>query len=313
MSELAISLTQYIVDGILQGLLYATVAMGFIIIFRAGRILNLGQGEVVVIGGFIVYSCVSLPFLPNLVTSILGQIPSWLMLSISLGCAVVTIVIFGLLVERLVFRPLIGQSVFAIVMATIGLMILLQGLILAIWGGDDRPFPNIFPEEAVRIGPFIFSSALFWGGVTSIAIFAALSFLFERTRWGLKLSAVAEDHTVSQSMGISVKKSIAIAWILGSLLSAWGAIVFLNGQTLTYTAGTIGLAALPVALLAGLESIWGAPIAGIIVGVGQSLAAAYLDEYTEGVMSEAFPFIIMLIVLLIRPQGLFGWKIIERV
>ena len=116
----------------------------------------------------------------------------------------------------------------------------------------------------------------------SLALFGVLSLLFEKTRWGLKLTAVAEDHAVSQSMGISVKRSIAIAWIISCLLSAWAAVVFLNGMTLTFAAGTIGLAALPVALLAGLESIWGAPVAGLIVGIGESLAAAYLDEYTRG-------------------------------
>jgi branched-chain amino acid transport system permease protein len=313
MPDIAIELIQCTVDGALQGLAYAMVAMGFIIVFRAGRILNLALGEVVIIGAFIVYSCVSLPLVSNLTIRFLGEVPGWLMLSISLSMSVAAIALFGLVIERLVFRPLIGQSIFTIIMATVGLMILLKGLVLAVWGADDLPFPSIFSMKVVRIGPFSFERAFFWGGISSIGIFAGLWFLFEKTRWGLKLTAVAEDHTVSQAMGISVQKAIAIAWILGSLLSGWGGIIFLNGQTLTYTAGAIGLAALPVALLAGLESIWGAPIAGIIIGVGEALAAAYLDEYTGGVMSEAFPFLIMLIVLLIRPQGLFGWKIIERI
>jgi branched-chain amino acid transport system permease protein len=313
MGEIFIDLIQYTVDGALRGMLYALIAMGFIVIFRAGRILNFAQGEVVVIGGFLIYSFVSLPFLPGLVNSIFGSVPYWLSLGISLMVAVLFVSLFGLLVERFIFRPMIGQPIFTIVMVTIGLMILLQGLILAIWGGEDRPFPLIFSLGAVKLGPFTFTKSVFWGGIISIGIFATISFLFERTRWGLKLTAVAEDHPVAQSLGISVKRSIATAWVIGCLLSAWGAIVFLNGQTLTFAASTIGLTALPVALLAGLESIWGAPIAGVIVGVGESLAAAYLDEYTEGAMSEAFPYLLMLVILLIRPQGLFGWKIIERV
>jgi branched-chain amino acid transport system permease protein len=137
--------------------------------------------------------------------------------------------------------------------------------------------------------------------------------VFERTRWGLKLTAVAEEHQVAQSMGISVKKSIAIAWMIGCALSSFAAVVFLNGKVLTFAAAAIGLHALPVVLLAGLESIGGALLAGIIVGVGESWSRAYLDPYTEGAMSQAFPYVLMLIVLLIRPQGLFGWKIIERV
>lgn len=313
MSDFLIDLIQYTIDGALKGMLYALVAMGFIVIYRAGRILNFGQGEVVVIGGFIIYSFISIPFFPAMIKSILGPIPAWLFVMIALVISGVVISVFGLLVERFIFRPLIGQPIFTIIMVTIGLMLLLQGLIIAIWGGEDRPFPFLFPERAVIIGPFIFSRAIFWGGILSVGVFSALSFLFEKTRWGLKLTAVAEDHSVSQSMGISVKKSIATAWVIGCLLSAWAAVVFLNGQTLTFAASTIGLAALPVALLAGLESIWGAPLAGIIVGVGESLAAAYLDEYTGGAMSEAFPYLLMMVILLIRPQGLFGWKIIERV
>jgi branched-chain amino acid transport system permease protein len=171
----------------------------------------------------------------------------------------------------------------------------------------------VFPEAPVKFGELIFTSSIFWGGIISLGLIVGLSWVFERTRWGLKLTAVAENHQVAQSMGISVKTSIAIAWIIGCVLSTFAAIVFLNGQTLTYAAAVIGLHALPVVLLAGLESIWGALLAGLIVGVGQSWAAAYLDPYTDGVMSQAFPYILMLFVLLIRPQGLFGWKIIERV
>jgi branched-chain amino acid transport system permease protein len=313
MSEVFIDLIQYTVDGALRGMLYALVALGFIVIFRAGRILNFAQGEVVVIGGFLIYSFISLPFLPGLVGSVFGAVPGWLSLCISLLVAVLVVSLFGLLVERFIFRPMIGQPIFTIVMVTIGLMILLQGLVIAVWGGEDRPFPLIFPLGAVKLGPFTFTRSIFWGGIISLGIFAVLSWLFEKTRWGLKLTAVAEDHPVAQSLGISVKKSIATAWVIGSLLSAWAAIVFLNGQTLTFAASTIGITALPVALLAGLESIWGAPIAGLLVGIGESLAAAYLDEYTEGAMSEAFPYLLMMLILIIRPQGLFGWKIIERV
>jgi len=313
MNEMFIDLIQYTVDGALKGMLYALVAMGFIVIYRSGRILNFAQGEVVVIGGFLIYSFVSLPFLPGLVNSLFGPVPHWLSIVISLLVAALLVILFGLLVERIIFRPMIGQPMFTLVMVTIGLMILLQGLTIAVWGGEDRPFPYLFPQGAVKIGPFTFTRAIFWGGILSIGLFAALSWLFERTRWGLKLTAVAEDHSVAQSMGISVKRSIAIAWVIGCLLSAWAAVVFLNGQTLTFAASTIGLTALPVALLAGLESIWGAPVAGLIVGIGESLAAAYLDEYTGGAMSEAFPYLVMMVILVVRPQGLFGWKIIERV
>ena len=293
-----IDLAQYTFEGILKGLLFAVVAIAFIVVYRSGRILNLAQGEILIFMAYVIWTFFSLV-----------TFPFWIALLSSFCVAVV----LGVVIERVVFRPLIGQPIWAIIMVSIGLMILIQGIVQVSWGGTERPFPTIFPEHPVKIGQLIFTSSIFWGGIISLVIVFGLTMVFNRTRWGLKLTAVAEEHQVAQSMGISVKKSIAIAWVIGCALSTFAAIVFLNGQTLTFTAAVIGLHALPVVLLAGLESISGAVVAGIIVGVGEAWAAAYLDPYTDGASSQAFPYILMLIVLLIRPQGLFGWKIIERV
>lgn len=298
MESFLIDVLQYTVDGALKGMLYAVVALAFIVIYRAGRILNFAQGEIIIVCAFVMWTFISL-----------AQLPLWMGIALSFLVAI----LLGLLIERIVFRPLVGQPVWAILMVTIGLMILLQGVTLIIWGGEERPFPLIFSRKAFVLGPFIFSRPIFLGGLISLLLVFLISFIFEKTRWGLKLTTVAEDHKVALSMGISVKKSIGIAWIIGCLLSTFAAIVFLNGKILSLSAATIGIQALPVVLLAGLESIWGALIAGLIVGVGESWAAAYLDPYTGGAMSEAFPYLLMLLGLVIRPQGLFGWKIIERV
>lgn len=293
-----IDLAQYTLEGVLKGLLYAVVAIAFIVVYRSGRILNLAQGEILVLMAYVIWTFFSLMVFPF-----------WIALLLSFCVAV----FLGLIIERFIFRPLIGQPIWAIIMVSIGLMILIQGIVQVSWGSAERPFPQVFPEAPVRIGELIFTSSIFWGGIISLAIVAGLTVVFNRTRWGLKLTAVAEEHQVAQAMGISVKTSIAVAWIISCALSTFAAIVFLNGQTLTFAAAVIGLHALPVVLLAGLESISGAVVAGIIVGVGESWAGAYLDPYTDGAMSQAFPYVLMLVVLLIRPQGLFGWKIIERV
>ena len=293
-----IDLAQYTFEGALKGMLYASIALSFIVVYRAGRILNFAQGEIIILMSYIMWTLFSfahLPFVPALLLSLAAAL------------------LLGLIIERIIFRPLIGQPIWAIIMVTIGLMILVQGVTQVIWGGQERPFPVIFPEAPVKIGQLIFTSSIFWGGAISLLLVVGLSWVFGRTRWGLKLTAVAEAHQVAQSMGISVKKSIAIAWMIGCALSTFAGVVFLNGQTLTFAAAAIGLHALPVVLLAGLESIWGALVAGLIVGVGEAWAAAYLDPYTDGAMSQAFPYLLMLVVLIIRPQGLFGWKIIERV
>lgn len=289
---------QYLINGILVGLFYAIMALAFIIIYRAGRILNLAQGEVVVFGGFIVWT-----FIAGASFSL------WIALPLSL----MAVVVLGFLVERGFFRPMIGQSIFANIMITVGLMVLMRGLMIVLWGANARPFPIIFSLKPIIIGPFSFTRSIFMGAIISLAVFVVTHWIFEKTRWGLGLSTVAEDHVVAQSMGISVKRSIGIAWALGFIVSTLAAITFLSGQSINFLVSEIGLRALPVVLLGGLESIWGAPLAGILIGVGEALAAAYLDKYTMGAASEAFPFIIMLVILLIRPQGIFGWKIIERV
>lgn len=289
---------QYTLNGTLIGLLYALIALAFIVIYRSSRILNLAQGEVVVLGGFVVYT-----FMVQLSLSI------WIALPFSLA----TVLILGFLIEKGIFRHLIGESLFTNVMVTIGLMIFLRGLMLVAWGPAPLLFPEVISSDPVTIGPFLFSRAILFGGVFSCLLFFCFHWLLEKTRWGLTMTAVAEDPVCAQSLGISVKRSVATAWALGFSLSTVAAIVFLSGQSIGFLASEIGLVALPVALLAGMESVWGAPVAGIIIGVGQALSQAYLDDYTAGTMSKAFPFIVMIIILLIRPQGLFGWKIIERV
>lgn len=294
-----IDFIQYTINGALIGSLYAMIALAFNVIYRAGRILNFAQGEIVILGGFLVWwfaSAINLPLWLGVIAGFAGS------------------TLIGLLLEKGIFRPMIGQPIFSLVMITIGLMILLRGFMLITWGPCQRPFPAVFSIFPFEIGPFIFNQSILLGGLISLAVFALISILFEKTKWGLKLSVVAEDHLVAQSLGISVKGSIAIAWAVGGIISTFAAIIFLNASSLGFLASEIGLYALPVALLAGLESIWGLPLAGLVVGVGQALAGAYIDPYMGGGgVSEAFPYILMLIIILIRPQGLFGWRIIERV
>ncbi|MFV0280120.1 MAG: branched-chain amino acid ABC transporter permease [Rhodoblastus sp.] len=293
-----IDFINYLINGALVGLLYALIAMGFVVIYRASKVFNFAQGELVVFGGFIVWWMIAS----------LG-LPLWL----GLPLAFVAAALFGLLVERVFFSRLAGESVFAMVMVTIGLLILIRGMILALFGPQVRPFPIIFPLQPVIIGDILIPRSLLVGGVITVIVGLGLSWFFNRTRAGLRMTAVAEDHQVALSMGISVKRSIAFAWVLGAVLSTLGAIIFLSGKSLNFLASDIGLAALPVALLAGFEAIAGVLLAGLIVGIIQGLVTAYLDPIVGGAIGTVFPFIIMLLILFIRPTGMFGWKTIERV
>lgn len=288
----------YTINGALVGLLYALIAMGFVVIYRASKVFNFAQGELVVFGGFVVWW---------LVVSI--GLPFWVGIPLAFAVAAA----FGYAIERIFFSRLVGESVFAMVMVTIGLLILLRGVILLLFGPQVRPFPIIFPLEPIIIGDILIPRSLFYGGLITVIVGLGLSWFFNRTRLGLRMTAVAEDHQVAVSLGISVRRSVAFAWILGSVLSTLGAIIFLSGKSLSFLASDIGLAALPVALLAGFESIGGVLLAGLIVGIIQGLVTAYFDPVIGGSVGSVFPFVIMLVILFIRPTGMFGWKTIERV
>ena len=287
-----------VITGALIGLLYALVAMGFVVIYRASKVFNFAQGELVILGGFIVWY-----------TTFQLGLDLWLAIPLSLLLSALA----GYLIERIFLTKLIGESVFAMVMVTVGLLILLRGLVLLLFGPQVRPFPVIFPLKPLFIGEMLIPMNLLIGGVITIVAAVGLSWYFNKTRSGLRMTAVAEDHIVAASMGISVKHSIAVAWVLGAVLSTIGAMIFLSGKSLTFLASEIGFAALPVALLAGLESIGGLILAGIIVGIVQSLATNYLDPLVGGAVSTVVSYLIMLMILLIRPSGLFGWRTIERV
>jgi branched-chain amino acid transport system permease protein len=162
------------------------------------------------------------------------------------------------------------------------------------------------------LGPFLLNNRLLIGAILTIVLALALHLFLTRTRQGLRLAAVAESHNTALSLGVSVRSAIAIAWILGTAVATLGAIVLLSGRILSLDVADIGFKALPVALLGGLESVRGAPLAGLLIGIGEQLAMSYLDPITNGVASNVLPFGVMIAVLLIRPQGLFGWKKIER-
>lgn len=297
-----IRLLQILIEGALVGLVYGLVAISFVVIYRASRIVNLAQGEVLVIGALLLWS-----FTAGM-KAIGWEVP----LVISLAMTLAACIGFGLILERFVFRPLISQPAFAIFMASVALLIMLRGTAQLVWTADTRAFPAILPEGAFHIGPFLVSTPLALGGLFSVLLAIGLHAFFTRTRQGLRLAAVAEDHRTAMSLGVSVRSAIATAWILGTLVATAAAIVLLSGRVVSLEVAHIGFKALPVALLGGLESIRGAPLAGILIGVGEALAMAYLDPLTNGAASGLLPYVVMITVLLVRPQGLFGWKRIER-
>jgi branched-chain amino acid transport system permease protein len=288
---------QVVINGLLVGLVYGLVAVSFVVIYRSSRIVNLAQGEILLIGALLIW------------TFTLGLKLPWM---IGVPAALLCCVAMALVLERALFRPLIGESPFTAFMASIALVILLRGIAQLLWGAETRAFPRLLPSGAWTIGPFIVTKRLLIGAVLTLVLVELLNWFFMHTRQGLRLAAVAEDHYTALSLGLSVRQAVAVAWIMGAVLSAVGAVVLLSDQIVSLAASGIGLRALPIALLGGMESVRGALLAGAIIGVGEALASVYVDPFTKGVSSQIFPFLIMIGVLLFRPQGLFGWKVIER-
>lgn len=297
-----IDFLQIVIEGALVGLVYGLVAISFVVIYRASKIINLAQGEVLVVGAFLLWTF----------TAGAAGIGYPLPLPVSLALTLGACIAFGWSIERTVFRPLIGQSAFTIFMAGVALLILLRGLSQLIWGAQSRSMPTILPEGAIELGPFLVNTRLLIGAIFTIALTQALHLFFTRSRLGLRLAAVAEDHVTAHSLGVSVRQAIALAWVLGTVVATAAAVLLLSGSVLSLEVAIIGFKALPVALLGGMESIRGAPLAGVIIGIFEALASAYLDPITNGAASGVLPYVVMIAVLLVRPYGLFGWRKIER-
>lgn len=288
----------YVLNGVLLGQVYALLSLGFVVIYRASKVFNFAQGELMLLGAY------------SLWTLTLGaDLPPWQAIPLAFAVALG----YGWLIERLFFRRLVGESVFSMVMVTIGLVILIRGVVLVIWGAADRQFPALLPTAPMIIGDLLLPTNMVVGAGLTAVLTAGLWYFFNRTRFGLTLTAVAEDPYIAISAGIPVKRAVTLAWMMGACIATLGALVMLNGRSLTVLSADVALAALPVALLAGLESIGGLMLAGAIVGVIQALVGAYIDPKIGGSASSIVPFVFMLFILVVRPTGLFGWRHIERV
>lgn len=288
----------YTLNGILLGQVYALLSLGFVVIYRASKVFNFAQGELMLLGAYTVWTL-----------SLGANLPAWLVVPLAFAAALA----YGWLIERLFFRRLVGESVFSMVMVTIGLVILIRGVVLVAWGPAERQFPALLPTMPIIIGDLLLPTNMVVGATITVALTGVLWYFFNRTRYGLTLTAVAEDPYTAISAGIAVKKAVTFAWMMGASIAAVGAVVLLNGRSLNVLSADVAMAALPVALLAGLESIGGLLLAGAIVGVMQSLVAAYVDPRIGGSASSIVPFVFMLVILVVRPTGLFGWRHIERV
>jgi len=291
---------QLAVTGFSVGIVYALIAIGFVIILKCSQAFNIAQGHIVMIGGYIGFT-----FL------VMVGLPLWA----ALLAAIATAVIMGLLIERLTLRPLVGQPVLAVVMMTIALgFCILEGLAILIWGGEFKVYSGALPAVSLRLGAVYIPPATVFAVILAIVVVTALMLFFRYAKIGLAMRATAEDEQVVQCAGIRVTTIYAISWIIACVTGVVAGVILGGESGVSPYLANMGLKAFAVVLLGGVNSIGGAIVAGIIVGLAESFAAGYLDPLTtRGGLATIFPFIIIIIVLVIRPYGLFGMKRIERI
>lgn len=289
---------QLLLTGLMVGMVYAVVALGFVLIFKASNVLNFAQGEFLLFSAYFLWTLL-VPF----------HLPIWVAFPILLIFAT----ILGLLVERFTLRPMIGQPLVAIVMMTLGLMALIRGIVMLLWGGGAQDFPRILPIEPISIGEIQLSQQYIWSFVIAIGLFIFFAIFFQRTKQGLAMRVAAVDQQVAQSMGISVKRVLAMSWIISMMVASIGGFLLGTINGVTPFLGIVGLKVLPVVLMGGMESIGGTAIAGPVIGILESLAGGYINPIVGGGVNDIAPFFIIILVLLIRPYGLFGLKRIERI
>jgi branched-chain amino acid transport system permease protein len=292
---------QLIVSGIVVGSIYALSALGFVLIYKSSRVLNIAHGQIIAGGAFITYSFTVWVGLP-LYLSFFGSMIITFFLAMS--------------VERVFLRRLIGEPIISIIMVTIGLMSILDGIIyLTPFGTYNLSFPDFFPKTPVDLGRVSISWTQLVGVVVTFCMITLFSWFFKKSTIGISMRAVSDDQMASMSVGISVPKVFGLAWAMAGLSAAAAGAIIGNITGLNFdTLQAFGITVFPVVILGGLDSIIGAVVAGIIMGLIQQFAAGYLDgNWGLNGTADVLPYIILLIILLFKPHGLFGTHEIERV
>jgi branched-chain amino acid transport system permease protein len=287
-----------ITTGIMVGGIYALIALGWVLIYKCSGVLNLAMGEMTLIGAYVSLSFYSMgiPFLLSLLFSLI------------IGF------VLGILTERIFLDRLIGEPILSVIMVTVGLSFFFKGCVELMWGTDTRVFtPPVFPLEPLHIGPLIIGQVYLWSFLAAIILLCVFVGFFQYTRWGLAMQATADDEMAALSLGVSARFVYAAAWAIAFMASGVGGTLLGNINGLNISVGYLGLLVLPAVVLGGLNSVPGAIMGGMIIGVLQNLAGAYLDKYFPGGVKEVAPFVFMAVFLLFKPYGLWGWERIERV
>ncbi len=287
---------QILINGLSLGFLYALAALGFVMIFKSSSVLNFAHGELIAIGAFLF-----------LVLSTWARLPIWLAFVLTLAGSFS----LGFIIERFFLRPLIGEALIEVIMLTVGLAIMLKGLMLFIFGGDIHDYPKFLPEAlSLNWGTIQIPSVYVAAFIIGILFLIIFGFFFKYSSQGIFMRSVADNQPAALSLGVHVRRVFALSWAIAALVAAMSGMVLgiISGANV-HELSSIGLKVFPVVILGGLDSIGGAILGGLIIGLLETFTGGYISAS----LREIIPYIVLVFILMVRPYGLFGMVEIERV
>lgn len=291
-------LLQFTITGITVGMVYALIALGFVLVWKSSGVANLALGQLVLLFSWFTYGML-----------VQAGMPLWAGFIIVILFAV----LLGWIIERFILRPLIAQPILSLITVTLGLAYFIQGIVVFVWPSSVAALPRLFPIEPIRIGTAVVSQQYLWAAVISLFLFGLLSLFFRYHKMGIAMRATADDQRAVQACGIPVTRIFSRSWMLACVVAAVGGVLMSSIGGVTYGLVETGLKAFSVVILGGLNSFLGAIIAGPIIGLAENLGEGYLTPLTWPGIREVIPFIIIIIVMFVKPYGLFGEERIERI
>lgn len=290
---------QLFLSGLVVGSIYSLVALGFVIIYKATKVVNFAQGELVMVGAYICFALTVQARLPFLA---------------AFGLTLAFSFILGVAIERLILRPMIGEPIISVIMVTIGLSSILKSLVQLFWGTQIQVFPPVLPQEPVMIAGLPVAPVYLAAFALSVVLFLIFSAFFKYSRLGIGMRATAFDQQAAASMGIGIKNIFALSWCIAAMVSSIGGVILGNINGINAQLGHLGLKVFPAVILGGLDSLFGAALGGLVVGVLENVCDGAAKEFLGlGGFKDVAAFILLVVILMIKPYGLFGTREIERV
>jgi len=291
-------LLQFVITGITVGMVYALIALGFVLVWKSSGVANLALGQLVLISAWFTYGML-----------VQAGLPLWL----GFPLVILFALALGWIIERFVLRPLIAQPILSLITVTLGLGYFIEGVVTFIWPWSVDALPRLFPREPLHIGTAVVSQEYLWAAAISLVLFGLLSLYFKYHKMGIAMRATADDQMAVQACGIPVTKIFSRSWMFACVLAAVGGILMSSIGGITFGLVETGLKAFSVVILGGLNSFLGAIVAGPLIGLAENLGGGYLTPLTWPGVREVIPFIIIIIVMFLKPYGLFGEVRIERI